>query len=416
MIDKQLDKARILIEQEKYSLAKKVLQESMQINPNDVNVLATYAQALMGLEEYPQALELVETALGIEPTFAYLYYLKSKIQTDTNKRKEALTYIQKAIEVDPYEAHYRAYFAFLLLHAKDFNKALTVADEALHINAENILALNVRSKALLKLDKKEESAKTIDKALDRDPNNPFTHANYGWTLLEKGEHKQSLTHFREALRLDPTMEFAKSGMSQALKGKYWFYRLYLKYLFWITSLSSNAQFAFIIGIWLLANILNRLADTFPIISPIVTPLIVVYSVFAFSTWIIQPVGNVFLRFNQYGRHLLDEEETLSSTFVGASVLIGILSLVAYLFVGKAFLLTLGAIGILMMLPFSVMFKPARYKYALKSLTLLILSWGLYCINLSYNYDIFFTQAFVYFLYALFAFQWVSAFLIVFKKR
>ena len=29
-----------------------------------------------------------------------------------------------------------------------------------------------------------------------DPNNSYTHANYGWGLLEKGNHKKALEHFK----------------------------------------------------------------------------------------------------------------------------------------------------------------------------------------------------------------------------
>ncbi|MCH5600269.1 hypothetical protein [Niabella ginsengisoli] len=64
-----------------------------------------------------------------------------------------------------------------------------MADKALEIDAENLLGLNMRSSALVKLNRKEESFETIEGALRNDPNNAYTHANYGWGLLENGNAK-----------------------------------------------------------------------------------------------------------------------------------------------------------------------------------------------------------------------------------
>ena len=86
------------------------------------------------------------------------------------------------------------------LSRKKYEEALEIANEALEIDAENILALNTRSTSLLKLNRKEESFETIEGALREDPNNAYTHANFGWGLLEKGDHKKALEHFREALK------------------------------------------------------------------------------------------------------------------------------------------------------------------------------------------------------------------------
>ena len=54
-------------------------------------------------------------------------------------------------------------------------------------------------------------------ALGRNPENAHTNANQGWSLLHGGQPGKALEHFREALRLDPDLEFARAGMVEALK-------------------------------------------------------------------------------------------------------------------------------------------------------------------------------------------------------
>ena len=83
---------------------------------------------------------------------------------------------------------------------------MELADRSLEIDAENLLGLNTRSTALLKLNKSEESFSTIEGALREDPNNAYTHANYGWGLLEKGSHKKALEHFKESLKHNPNFD------------------------------------------------------------------------------------------------------------------------------------------------------------------------------------------------------------------
>jgi hypothetical protein len=56
------------------------------------------------------------------------------------------------------------------------------------------------------LGRKGEAGSTIDGTLSREPENSFSHANKGWTLLEQGRRKEALAHFRESLRLEPGNE------------------------------------------------------------------------------------------------------------------------------------------------------------------------------------------------------------------
>lgn len=119
----------------------------------------------------------------------------------------------------------------------------------MEIDAENLSALNARSTALNKLNRKEESFETIQDALREDPNDAYTHANYGWGLLEKGHHKEALDHFKEALANDPSFEYAQLGMLQAIKANNPIYRVFLKYSFWMSNLTAKYQWGVIIGFY-----------------------------------------------------------------------------------------------------------------------------------------------------------------------
>jgi len=71
--------------------------------------------------------------------------------------------------------------------------------------------------ALVKLGRREAAAATIGAALAKDPQNAHTHANQGWALLHHGDHARRLEHFREALRLDPELDWARAAWSRPLR-------------------------------------------------------------------------------------------------------------------------------------------------------------------------------------------------------
>ena len=87
--------------------------------------------------------------------------------------------------------------------------------------------------ALTHLGRRGEAGTAIDTALARDPKNALTHANRGWTLLHGGDHARALEHFREALRLDPELAWARRGIVETLSARGPVIRLLLRYFLWM---------------------------------------------------------------------------------------------------------------------------------------------------------------------------------------
>lgn len=359
MADNLIQRAQILIQQNRYEEAGKLLRDILSQDPNNVFVLAMLSQVKLQQQQIKEANELIDSAIALSPDTAYLFYIKATIATQSDKFDDAENNLQTAISIDPEEADYFALWASVKLTRKQYAKALELADEALERDPENILGLNIRSTALLKLNRKENSFATIEGALAQDPNNAYTHSNYGWGLLEKGDHKKALGHFREALKNNPNLQHAQAGMAQALKARYLFYRLFLKYAFFMGNLAKKNQWAVIIGIYLATRLINVLAKKYENLQPFLIPLMILIALFAFSTWVITPVSNLFLRLNPYGKYLLDKQEKLSSNFVAISLLVCVVGIVLYLLLSTIIWLMVAVFGFAMMVPVGSMFSGAK---------------------------------------------------------
>ena len=361
MQEYSLSKVGILIQQKKYEAAEQILRQLLSQDATNIHYLSLLAEVNLQQDRLDKAESIIEDAIGLSPDTPHLYYIKSRIDIQKDQYDDAENSIRQSIELDPYTADYFAWLANIKLARKQYEESLNLANQALEIDPEDLLALNVRSTVLLKLNRKEESYETIEGALRNDPNNAYTHANYGWGLLEKGDHKKALKHFKEALKNDPNFEYAQRGMIEALKATNPIYRLFLKYSFWMGNMTAKYQWGFLLGLYFGTQALNRLADANESLRPFLAPVILLLTIFAFSTWVIKPISNLFLRFNAYGKFLLDKKEKLSSNFVAVALLLFLTGLLAYIFSSDQRYIYLAAYGFAMMVLCGVMFLPSKYN-------------------------------------------------------
>jgi tetratricopeptide (TPR) repeat protein len=412
MPDHLIQRAILLLQQHKFKEAETILNGLFAQDPTNTDVIGLMCEVKIYQDKYEQAMALINNAIGLDPAADHLFHKRARIYIQQEKYAAAEKDLQQAISLDPYHTKYFALLALLKIQRKQFSEALLLADKALELNAENIQALNARSIALLKLNRKEESFITIEGALREDPDNAYTHCNYGWGLLEKGSNKKALYHFSEALRKNPNLELAQRGMAEALKARYIVYRWFMKFSLWMGNLRGKYQWSIIIGFFLAFRLISGVAASNPSLQPYLNPLIVLIALFAFSTWIIGPVSNLFLRLNKYGKHLLTREQIISANFVGISAFITLGACLLYLFTQQDYYIVLGVFGITMMIPLSVMLVSTKKRKLLVSYTCLLGLIGIsgFILGITSG-DVFNNLVFAYII-GFVLFQWVANFLLI----
>ena len=178
--------------------------------------------------------------------------------------------------------------------------------------------------ALVQLGRKDEAAATLGSALADDPENALTHANQGWALLHRGDHARALEHFREALRIDPELEWARAGIVEALKARHLIYRLMLRFFLWMGRQSRVAQWVVILGFVFGRKILADLRAVPSGWRRSSCPMLALSFAFLLLTWISSPLFNLLLRFNRFGRLALSREQRIESSWIGGCFLLAAL--------------------------------------------------------------------------------------------
>ncbi len=406
----QLAKVEILIQQKRYAEARQIIESLLAQDSSQPFLLSLLAEIYLQQDQPEQAAGIIDHSISLAPDTAHLYYIKSRICICLGQYDEAENQIAQAIALDSRDALFHAFHANIKLLRKQYQQALELAGRALEADAENLLALNIRSSALIKLDKKEEAFTTIEGALREDPNNAYTHTNYGWGLLEKGNHKKALEHFKEALQNDPGQDMARLGMLEAVKAANPLYRLFLKYSFFMSSLTAKYQWGVIIGFYLITRVLRGIAQKNEAAQPYLTPIVILLAITAFSTWVFTPVSNLFLRFNRYGRLLLDHNEKRNSSLVALSLAVSLVGLISYFLLSDERYLSIVAFGFAMMLPLGILFSAGKNHKVLKIYTLAMTAAGLSAIILTFTSNNLFNTASILFIAGFIGFQWLSNFI------
>jgi tetratricopeptide (TPR) repeat protein len=326
-------RALLLYDQSRYEQAEGELRQALAADPHHAHGHALLALCLSHREQFKDATEEAQQAIHLAPDFPFAHYALAKVLHERNRDDEALPAINEALRLDASEPGYFALLSAIHLNERKWPAALEAAEQGLRLDSENTSCTNLRAIALVKLGRKAEAGLTIDAALARNPDNAVTHANQGWTLLEKGDSKKALEHFREALRLDADNAWARQGIIEALKARNIIYAVMLKYFFFMGKLSKRAQWGVVLGGYFGSRALSAIAKANPNLSPWILPIIILYVVFVLMTWIADPFFNLMLRLSRFGRLALPREKIIASNWLGLCLLLALLALAGCCFFG-----------------------------------------------------------------------------------
>jgi tetratricopeptide (TPR) repeat protein len=321
-----LERAKLLLSQGRTNDAIKEIKNLLQQEPENDSALSFYARCLYDKKEFDKGIEIVLNAIRIDPENSYYFYLLGFGYYRKDMNYAAIDNLNKAIAMSPRRAEYYGLLSLVYVDERKFETALLKADEGLALDAENITCLNARSTALNKLKRTDDAIETMQNTLAKDPENYFTHITIGWNLLEKGKHKEAINHFREALRIDPDNENARTGLKQSLKSKIPPYKWMLQYSFWLNNKGRKAQrifpIALLIGVRIIVSALASNSTT----EIIGISIIGLYLLFVITSWIINPIANFFLLFHKDGKYALTETERYTAIGSVSSIFLGLMLL------------------------------------------------------------------------------------------
>ncbi len=311
-----LARAELLLAQSRPVEAEREARQALSQDPGNAMAHSFLALCCVQQNRPEDALGEARTAVGLAPADPTSHRILGFVLHRLGRQQEALGAIDQGLRLNPNDPEAHVLRAAVQLSLRNWKLALQAAEDALALDAGHVEAANFRAMALTQLGRKQEAAMTVDFALNREPDNALSHANQGWNRLHQNDPKKAQVHFREALRLNPGLEYAREGMLEALKARNPVYRVMLAYYLWIGRQSGWIQTAFIIGVFFGGRIIDNLSESFPGLHWLFTPLMVLFVLFIYLSWTAQPLFNLMLRLDRFGRHVLSGDQRIGSTLFG----------------------------------------------------------------------------------------------------
>lgn len=314
--DPHLQRAHVLIDQGRHDLAEDYLRQALTSAPDHAEAHALLALCLSNREQHREASEEAQQAIAGDPDDAFVHLVLGIVLDKRDDLKGAEQAVRRSLELDPVQAHAWAILGGILLQRSKNDEALDAVENGLALDPEHLACTNLRAMILTGMGKRDEAGRTIQGALGRDPDSAVSHANLGWTKLHEGKPKDAMRHFREALRLEPEMEWARAGIVEAMKAHIFIYRWMLAFFLWMGRLSSRTQWVLIIGGYVGYQIIGASARANPDLMLFVGPVMAAYVAFCLMTWVSSRLFNLVLMLHPFGRQALKPVERFDAIVLG----------------------------------------------------------------------------------------------------
>jgi tetratricopeptide (TPR) repeat protein len=316
------------LDDEDFPLAERHLRALLSEEPDDATGTAVLALVVAAQERFDEATEIARRAVEIDPSSAYARWAHGDVLVQRHRFAEAIPVAVEAIRLAPDDSDNHALLARALGGRERWGEALAAAERGLELDPEHVPSASMRALALRQLGRTAEAEAAFAEVASAAPLSPFANAGQAWGLLRRGAREDALEQFREALRLDPTNEWARDGMLAALKARNPVYRLVLRYYLWIGTRTRRQQLFFALAGIFLYNTIRRIARANPEVAPLLWPLMGAYVLFLFGSWIADPLFDLLLRFDPVGRRALTRDRRRASLLVGLCLLTAVTAGVA----------------------------------------------------------------------------------------
>ena len=292
-------------------------QRGLERVPGDPDCYLILALNFGRLKQKKKVRECLEAAWNNgadEGSFHYYNAVTSGLLGDSTKMDVE---ILQALKHSPENAQYRCYYGMILKSKRKYKQALEQLEAALAISPNYPGALKAKAEVLTTLGRKQEAQSTGERLLQMLPDNADPHLAAGRVALYQGKVDEAISHYKEALRLNPNSEEAKTGVMNSLRSRFPLYRWYFAFNAQLARLPVGSGFVIYFVVRLVIEL--GVADV-PIglrIFGYATAAVVFCILFA-RVFLVQ-VSNLVLLSHPLGRLLLSKHQRAESIWMGSSI-------------------------------------------------------------------------------------------------
>lgn len=194
-----------LAQLDKHLEAKPYLKKSVELNPNDITSLSSYAYTLNQLKENELAINYLKQALKIKPDDVNLLGTLGLIYDSMKNWTECDSIYKYALTIDPRNALVNNNYAYSLSERDErLEDALKMVQLALEIDPDNTSYLDTMGWVYFKLGNYSEAKKYLEKAIEIGGEKSVMLDHLGDVMFKLGDTEKAKLYWQKAYDLDKT--------------------------------------------------------------------------------------------------------------------------------------------------------------------------------------------------------------------
>ncbi|MDT3675487.1 tetratricopeptide repeat-containing serine protease family protein [Microcystis wesenbergii] len=186
---------------ENYEQALTVINQAISLVPNNPNHYNEKSSVLSRLKRYDEGLAAINQAINLAPRAAW-YSNRGVLYQDQQKYKLALDDYNKAIELNPNHANAYVNRGILYYNQQKYELALSDFSKAIDINPNDAEAYSNRGGVYYNQQKYELALSDINKAIDINPNDAEAYYNRGNLYYNQQKYDSALADYNQAIKLN----------------------------------------------------------------------------------------------------------------------------------------------------------------------------------------------------------------------
>lgn len=220
------EKVELLIEHQRYKLAKKEIQQLMVDNGNDGYLHSLLAICLRNLGEVEAAIEASKEGIRLDPDEYFSYHNLAESYQVAEQTEDAIKTIKIALSIDPQEEDGLYLLSTIYFERGEYHQANDAIQKCLSLYPTNSTFLSAKARILTNLNRLEDAETFSKLALEKDPNDAHNHLTKANMLLSQKKWKEAQASYLDVLNIRPTSHQAQYGLRRTYRFEYLAYRVY----------------------------------------------------------------------------------------------------------------------------------------------------------------------------------------------
>jgi tetratricopeptide (TPR) repeat protein len=164
--------------------------------------------SLIKKEEFGKALPLLTAMLGKYGEKEKIYTQRAFCYLQLDQPDNCIADYKKAIAINPSCVKCYVNMGILETKRKNYTDALTYLNKGIELEPYKPMALVKRGELLYEKGEYNAALSDFNKALNLDPNEPYIYVWLGMTEMALNKNNEALAHVNNAIKLQPNVEFA----------------------------------------------------------------------------------------------------------------------------------------------------------------------------------------------------------------